>query len=284
MQPLFHNKYLTVKEPEIPLAPGAVEIVSNDDVCKTPDILYGKIFRVYHNLRRYWTENTLAQGCFYLERREGDKTIRQIIPYAHGGMKGTCRQLQVTWNLMCPSLALTSQQLLGDKQGLEAALKRKVALQPLQGKQGNDPFCRADRIAAQQILEKEHVRVLYNYKPLSTHDLLVTAKDHTPTFDEASFIEAMSFGYTAHPKYAAKGFRIMYLTMADHPFAGQTVPHAHVHATFAKDWKEELRGIFTVVRKIFVDSWLDLFPFSPFKLSNKQLSNKIQVEREILGV
>ncbi len=282
----YQDEFLVVKEPESPLAPGAVEIVVDESKCNAPEITYRKIYSVYQRLKNYWSSNALAKGSYYLERRDEKTgaTFRQIIPYSRGGLRSTCRQIQVTWNLICPKLAWTKHQVLGDEKSLTAALKSQELQETITqaAQTGKDPFCRPDRIKAQQIMEGKDIRILYNFKPLATHDLLFTAKNHSPVFDEEAFIEAMSLGQKAHKEYTKRGFAIMYLTMADHPFAGQTVPHAHVHATYAKDFREELLGIATVVRKILIDSWLDLTPFSPFRLSDKQLAVIISEEKEIL--
>ncbi len=280
---IYQNNWVTVRVPEIPLAPGALEIVTTDDSDKT----FSSIYKVYQQLRTYWTSNNLAYGCLYIERRDSTQgtVTRQIVPYTHGGVRSLVRKAQVTWNLMCPRFSWTDRRILGDQKALEQVLAQKPeAANATEQPQARDPFCNTARIQAQEIQAGTDVRMLYNFKPLSAHDLLITTKAHMQFFDKKSFVEAMRMGLAAHEQYKKHATPIMYLHMADHPYAGQTVPHAHMHASFAQNVREEVFGIAKVIRKIFIDSWLDLLPISPFKLSDRQLVAKIAQEKALLGI
>lgn len=286
----FEDEYVLVREPQCPLAPGALEIVIKRED-EPLEESYRKIFGVYQKVKSYWSEasaegHVLAKGSYYLERRDAaTRTIlRQLIPFAHGGFYKVLQQMQVTWNLLCPTLAWTRNQPLGNTEGLQTALRKVLpataAQQPLP--RGVDPFCRADRINAQQVVEKEHTRLLWNFKPVSTNDLLIVSKEHKETLDERAFIEGMTLGAKVNAEYAKKGFSVGYLTSADHAFSGQTVPHAHIHVSSASGLSEEVWGIATIIRKILIDSWAEFLCPSLFRLSDKQLEGKIAACKVVL--
>lgn len=264
----YENDALSVVQPEIPLAPGAISIVSKTD---TP--CYASIFRVYQNFKQ------LGAACYYLERQDG---TRQIIPYPHKGIWSYARQLLVTWNLLVPRLAWISKRALGNE--LEAALGRD----PVEGvsmhvSAPSCPFCKHEQIATQQVLEEADVRLLYNFKPVSSKDFLIVAKDHVRDFNEPLFVQMLSLAKRVTDAYQAKGYKISYVSFADAPTSGRTLEHLLVHVSIAKDWKEEVVGIMTVVRKIVLDSWAQFLAPNLFRLSNADLKIKIDEARLVLG-
>lgn len=286
----FEDEHILVREPKCPLAPGALEIVIKGEE-EPLEESYRRIFGVYQRVKNYWSEASaagcvLAKGSYYLERRDvSTRTVlRQLIPFAHGGFYKVLQQMQVTWNLLCPTLAWIKNQPLGKAEGLQAALRKEItptaAQQPLP--RVLDPFCRMDRINAQQVLERAHTRLLWNFKPVSTNDLLIISKEHKETFDERGFVEGMTLGAKVNAEYAKKGFPVGYLTSADHVFAGQTVPHAHIHVSSASSLSEEVWGIAIIVRKILFDSWAELLCPTFFRLSDKQLEGKITACKAVL--
>jgi hypothetical protein len=110
---------------------------------------------------------------------------------------------------------------------------------------------------------------------------LITAKSHEQLFDTDSFVEAMSVSRKVASRLAEVGNTISYIDMADCKAAGQTVPHAHLHASFAKDVTEEVLGIAKIVRKILIDSWMQFLLPSLFQLSDRQLQ-PILIDRQNL--
>jgi diadenosine tetraphosphate (Ap4A) HIT family hydrolase len=276
----FEDNDLKVCEPKIPLAPGAIEIVVKDTASSSVD---EKIFAVYQTTKEFWKgSKTKAPGCYYLERHEGPSSIRQIIPYPHDGFRSYARQLQVTWNLLFPRLAVTHHTSEAHQSGLKEALAKLHSSKPIPSDSTKCPFCDPKRIAAQLILEQGNLRLLYNYKPLSQHDFLIVTKEHLANFDDKSFAEAIQIGKKSMEEYAKKGFPIWYLTFADDASSGQTVKHAHLHATNATGYQEEVFAIAKVVRKILLDSWMQFIVPSLFKLSDDQLKVKIEEEKKNL--
>jgi len=284
----FEDEYVVVRQPEVPLALGALEIVLKKE--ESPEDSYRRIYGVYQRLKSYWSEpspqgNVLAAGSYFLERRDeaAKSCLRQIIPYANGGFRACIQQVIVTWNLLCPKLAWTSHKVLGTAADLQAALRKELTqVRANVAVAGTDAFCRADRINAQKIHETEHTRLLCNFKPLTKNDNLITSKEHKQIFDETTFVEAMSLGKRVNAEYAKVGYPIGYLTMADHKFAGQTVPHAHIHVSAASGLTEELLGIATVARKILFDSWAAMLYPPLFCLSDKALQVPIAAAKETL--
>lgn len=264
----YDNGQLTVVQPEMPLAPGAISIVS-----KTANPCYASIFQVYQNFKQ------LGAACYYLERQDG---TRQIIPYPHKGIWSWARQLLVTWNLLVPRLAWVSKTACG--QDVEAALaKEPVENVPAHVSAASCPFCKPGQIAAQQVLEEGDVRLLYNFKPVTSKDFLIVAKEHVRDFNEPLFVQMLSLAKRVTDAYHAKGYKISYVSFADAPASGRTLEHLLVHVSIAKDWKEEVKGIITVVRKIVLDSWAQFLTLNLFRLSNADLKMKIDEAKRVLG-
>lgn len=270
----FDNEFITVQDPQVPLAPGAVEIVVKRDDAKT----YERVYDVYRKLQNYWSTTLvdakpLAVGRYYIERRDvnANTSLRQIIPYPTGGFASVVRQLQVAWNLLFPNRAWTSIQTLGEVEAIQNCLNsEELPDEPTVG-EGTDAFCNEERIKAQQIHEFPHVRLQQNFKPLTENDMLITSKEHTSDFTKVAFVEAMKTGVKINDIYSKEGFAIGYQTFADHPAAGQTIAHAHIHVTNARNFTEELYGVLKVVRKIFIDSWMQFIAPCLFRLSDRQL-------------
>lgn len=281
----FENDFIRVQTPQVPLAPGAVEIVVKKEGADT----YEHVYDVYRKLQDYWSTTLvdgkpLAVGRYYIERRDvnDNSCLRQVIPYPTGGFASKVRQLQVAWNLLFPKLALTSSAPLGQVEAIQNHLLGEVPEEPVAGEAGTDAFCNQARIDAQQIHEFKHVRLQQNFKPLTENDLLITSKQHTSDFTKAAFVEAMKTGSKVNDVYSKEGFAIGYQTFADHPAAGQTIAHAHIHVTNARNFTEEFVGVLKVVRKIVIDSWAEFIAPCLFRLSDKQLEVVIAKRKEDL--
>lgn len=182
-----------------------------------------------------------------------------------------------------PCLAWVSKKPLG--QDVEKALaKDPVDTDDSCVSPPTCPFCKPEQIAAQQVLDVGNVRLLYNFKPVSSKDFLIVAKSHVRKFNEPLFVEMLSLAKRVTDAYAAQGYKVSYVTFADSKAAGRTLEHLHVHISIAKDWKEEVMGIVTVVRKIVLDSWAQFLAPSLFRLSNADLKERINEAKGVLGV
>ncbi|MBS0656048.1 MAG: HIT domain-containing protein [Verrucomicrobia bacterium] len=277
----FEDDYIRVQDPQVPLAPGALEI----DVKQDDEQTYERIYDVYRKLQNYWSPS-LAIGRYYLERLDAKTGVilRQIIPFPKVGLGSKLRQIQVTWNLLFPHRAYTEQKTLGAREDLRELLQSPDLLELPVVTEGKDAFCKPDRIEAQQVQEGTTTHLLYNFKPITENDFLIVSKEHTSDFTKEAFVEAMKTGSKVNRVYAKKGFSIGYITFADHPAAGQTVPHPHVHVTNVKTRADELWGVAKVVRKICFDSWAQyILPSWLFQLSDKQLVPIIAARRQDLA-
>lgn len=285
----FEDDYLIVREPQLPLAPGAIEIVLKRDTSRYHSEAYKRVFKVYQNLRHYWTtpaENgkALALGLYYLERHDAQKktVCRQIIPYTSAGIASKLRQVQVAWNLVFPSRAWTKHQILGNEESIRQALIAPTWVDPQRGQPAKCPFCREERKKAQEIVQGKNITVWHNIKELTHGDLLFISLDHEKCFSEKAFVETMCVGRKILAKRAAQGEPIGHLNYADHAAAGQTVPHAHTHGITASNERQELVGVAKVVRRIVVDSWAEKILPCLFRYSDKQLVPKIAKQRNLL--
>lgn len=285
----YEDEYLSVREPKIPLATGAVEIVVKDE--SDLDIVYKNIFKIFNLLKSHWQEPgvhgvPLAIGRYYLERRDArdDSVMRQIIPYPHGGIWAIPRQVQVAWNLLFPKLALSSATSEVEQVRLKAALaKEYIPIVPRVIKKEKCAFCSPEREKAQSIFEYENGSFWTNFNPLLALDKISVAKEHIQDFDEATFVQAMSWGTKANREFVKLGYPISYQTFADDPASGQTIPHAHIHETCAQSFSDELWGVAKVVRKIFIDSWAACIVPSLFRLTDDQLKVVIAEDRKNLA-
>lgn len=250
---LFSADGIAVRRPAFPLASGALEIQGSGQE--------ERVYRVLQNLARYWKAPVpdaapLSRAFFCLERRDAipSKTIRQVIPYPFGGLWSYLRQVQVVWNASVPSfLNFASTRLLGQQDGLEAALRdqRQVDVASAALK-GADPFCNDAQVSKQQVFEGRHVRVLFNFRPLTPLDFLIVSKEHCETFLEVgqeAFVEAMRIG-NALVEHYKKRYPIAYLNHANGKPAGQTVGHWHLHVTVAAGKVNELAGCLKVIGKM----------------------------------
>lgn len=252
---IYSDGGIELRRPASPLAGGALEIrvlqPGQDE----------RIYRVLQNLARHWTSPQapnaapLARAFFCLERRDAvhSKIMRQVIPYPSGGLWGYLRQIQAVWNANVPNfMSLASSRLLGQQDSLEAALRENLHVHAETAVRGSDPFCNDAQLAKQQVFEGRHVRVLFNFKPLSSLDFLIVSKDHCETFDrvkQEAFVEAMRIG-NALSEYYKERYPISYLNHANGKAAGQTVFHWHLHVTMAAGKVDELWGSLKVIGKM----------------------------------
>lgn len=281
----LNDDFLCVRDPVVPLASGALEII----IKKYDVSIYSRIYTVYRQIQDHWTSTRLrgkplALGQYFIERIDykANTATCQIIPYPETGFGSVLRQIQVTWNLLFPKFVWTKQSTLGPILPLRLALGANKLPDPADEPAGRDPFCNTERLNAQEIQEYDSVRLLYNFKPLTKNDFLLVSKKHSSDFTEEAFVEAMTIAHKINELYAKKGFSVGYITFADRPVAGQTVPHAHMHVTNAKGYLQELLGIAKVVRKICIDSWAQFLVPSLFRLSDKQLKPIIAEQRATL--
>lgn len=249
---LYSNNGIELRRPASPLANGALEI----QVSQTGQ--EERIYQLLQKLSLYWRAPTpapLASAFFCLERRDSARsmTMRQVIPYPHGGLWGYLRQVQVVWNANVPRfMSLASSRLLGEQNALQASLQKDLPQNVETLPRGSDPFCHDGQLAKQQVFEGRHVRVLFNFKPLSPLDFLIVSKEHCETFDKVkqeTFVEAMRIGNALTEHYRAR-YPIAYMNHANGRAAGQTVFHWHLHVTMAAGKIDELMGSLKVIGKM----------------------------------
>jgi hypothetical protein len=285
----YDDQYLSVCEPKTALAKGAVEIIVKDETNLAT--LYERIYIIFNKLKNHWNEPgvngaPLAVGRYYVERRdENTKSVmRQIIPYPNSGIWSIPRQIQVAWNLLFPSLALSWHTPEAEQLRIKAALAKSYEPSvPRVVKKEKCAFCNPQRIQAQRIFEYATGDCLTNFSPLLKQDKLFVAKKHIQDFDQESFVQGMTWGAKVGQEYAKIGYPISYQTFADDPASGQTIPHAHIHQTSARAFADELWGIAKVVRKIFIDSWAAFIVPSLFRLSDAKLGVIIAEEQKNLA-
>lgn len=261
--PLYEDGQLYIRMPKTPLAPGALEILNKQNSQPISGPTHENICGIIQNLGLYW-KNTmdfgrpLARAFYYLERRDASNStvIRQLIPYSSSGVLSYLRQIQVIWNLNVPHfMTIGKNAFLGQQDGLIAALLSEApsrSTEPQHTSLGTDAFCNPNQLAKQQIFEGRHVRVLYNFKPLSKYDFLIVSKEHketVETLNREAYSEAMQIGIAICNRYQQQ-HPIAFMTHANGRDAGQTVMHWHVHVSLAAGKVDELWGTFKIFGKM----------------------------------
>lgn len=265
----YEDAAIRVMQPKVFLAQDAIALE-----CKQEPPSFAAIYRIYQNFKSYSAD---AVGRYYLERNG----MRQIIPYP----KSAIRFLVALNLLVTPWFSIGSKKPIGDEDRLKRALAQNLVDAPeVSSQAAGCPFCNKDQIDKQKIQESENILLLYNFKPISSRDFLIVAKPHIRDFNEPIFVEMMSLAKKICDVYAAKGYKALYVKFADTKAAGRTVDHLHIQVTVGKDWKEEVSAILHVMRKIVFDSWAGLFCPSFFRLSDRQLQQKIVEAKNDIGI
>jgi len=95
------------------------------------------------------------------------------------------------------------------------------------------PFCTTEVIANQTVFSGEHVRVLYNFKPMLEGHVLLTPIRHVERFEDLSSDELGEIGILSkkvHKAFVkAYGKEDYVLVLQNGYLGGQTVPHTHFH-------------------------------------------------------
>ena len=92
------------------------------------------------------------------------------------------------------------------------------------------PFCQREAVEAQLVAESDHFVVVADLQPLVEGHLLLIPKQHLSCYGE---LPEMRWAEMTQLKDRARDFlKRAYAapTFFEHGVAGQTVPHAHLHA------------------------------------------------------
>ncbi|MBS0616312.1 MAG: HIT domain-containing protein [Verrucomicrobia bacterium] len=196
--------------PEKPLAPHSLQVRGNEN--------YGEMFDLLQKAAAQWDD-------FFIYTSRPSLTEWEFIPYTRESYAWT-QQFSVLWSVIRGAAAQSTQQR-------SATLERyKVSPVATSHKiEGRDAFCDPQVIERQRIFSKGKVEILFNYAPQGDEHFLIVPKAHRTDFRDLQrdeFVEAMESADKIVRHYLSKGLNC-YLFHKTGSWAGQTVPHWHLH-------------------------------------------------------
>lgn len=268
---IYREDTVEIRVSSCPLKEGSLSVESlfnKNNLSLWTQRQHGAAYHLLQNTAALWRENESIEDFMVIgtipPRMQSDNFFWEIMPFSQNRFN-RIELFKVVWHLIFNNFCLSKEERRQIQQKYHRYLnffgQPYQPIPPETSCNAADAFCRPEVIQSQILYSGKRMDILYNYAPIGVGDekihFLIIPQEHRRGFPELTleeYLESQEMTVNLLEYYEKKGFPVAYIFHKTGEYAGQTVPHWHLHVVFASSQVHEFLGKLQILVKQLIFS------------------------------